>query len=135
GVYVPSLYDFHYGEDGAIREIVPRDDAPMPVRRWVARDLHKYNTSAQILTPNTEFSGMLLAETARGCGQGCRFCFAGYAYRPVRYTPQEQLEGEVAARQGTEKDPIRVGLVGSSLTDHKRIAEITASLALKKHGI
>src|SRR4051812_18115210 len=67
GVYVPSLYEFYYGDDGAIREIVPHDDAPMPVRRWVARDLHKYNTSAQILTPNTEFSGMLLAETARGC--------------------------------------------------------------------
>ena len=76
-----------------------------------------------------------LAETGRGCGQGCRFCFAGYAYRPVRYTPEEQLAGEVASRQAEEAAPIRVGLVGSSLTDHKRIAEITASLARQGHGV
>ncbi len=135
GVYVPSLYDIRYAEDGTIREIVPLDDAPMPVRRWVARDLHRYNTSAQILTPNTEFSGMFLAETARGCGQGCRFCFAGYAYRPVRYTPPEQLEKEFAERQEQELVQLRVGLVGSSLTDHKKIAEIATSLAQKASGV
>lgn len=135
GVYVPSLYDFRYHEDGTIAEIVPQEDAPLPVRRWVARDLHKYNTSAQILTPNTEFSNMLLVETARGCGQGCRFCFAGYAYRPVRYTPPEQLEKEFAERQEQELVQLRVGLVGSSLTDHKKISEITRSLARKADGV
>jgi radical SAM superfamily enzyme YgiQ (UPF0313 family) len=135
GIYVPSLYDFRYHDDGTLAEIIPLHDAPMPVRRWVARDLHKYNTSAQILTPNTEFSNMMLAETARGCGQGCRFCFAGYAYRPVRYTPPEQLEAEFAARQAQEPERLRVGLVGSSLTDHKQIAEITQSLAEKADGV
>src|SRR5579862_4330350 len=135
GVYVPSLHEFHYGDDGAVSEVVPLDGAPMPVRRGVARDLHRYNTSTQILTPNTEFSGMLLAETARGCGQGCRFCFAGYAYRPVRYTPPEQLEREFAERQAQELVQLRVGLVGSSLTDHKQIAEITQSLAAKASGV
>jgi radical SAM family uncharacterized protein len=135
GVYVPSLYEFRYNDDGTIAEIIPEEDAPLPVRRWVARDLHKYNTSAQILTPNTEFSNMFLAETARGCGQGCRFCFAGYAYRPVRYTPPEQLEQEFAQRQAQELTQIRVGLVGSSLTDHKQIAEITSSLAQKSDGV
>src|SRR5678816_2668760 len=78
---------------------------------------------------------MMLAETARGCGQGCRFCFAGYAYRPVRYTPQEQLEREVADRQAAEPEPLRVGLVGSSLTDHKQIAEVTRSLAGVSKGV
>jgi radical SAM superfamily enzyme YgiQ (UPF0313 family) len=135
GVYVPSLYEPVYGDDGRLREMVPRDDAPMPVRRWVARDLQMYNTAAQIITPNTEFSGMFLAETARGCGQGCRFCFAGYAYRPVRYSPQEKLEQEVAERQAWETAPLRVGLVGSSLTDHKQIAGVTASLASKQHSV
>src|SRR5262245_35148949 len=84
GIYVPSLYEPEYGDDGLLRALRPIGDAPLPVRRWVARDLHRYNTAAQIVTPNTEFSNMFLAETARGCGQGCRFCFAGYAYRPVR---------------------------------------------------
>lgn len=135
GVYVPSLYDVRYDSSGDLREIVPRGDAPYPVRRWVARDLQRYNTSAQILTPNTEFSGMFLAETARGCGQGCRFCFAGYAYRPVRYTPPEQLEREFAERQALEPERLRVGLVGSSLTDHKQLAPITRSLAAEAAGV
>jgi len=135
GVYVPSLYEVRYREDGTLAEIIPRDDAPMPVRRWVARDLQRYDTSAQIITPNTEFSNMMLAETARGCGQGCRFCFAGYAYRPVRYTPPEQLEREFAERQAREPEPLRVGLVGSSLTDHKQLVQITRSLAQKASGV
>jgi radical SAM superfamily enzyme YgiQ (UPF0313 family) len=135
GIYVPSLYEPVYGVDGLLREMRPLSEAPLPVRRWVARDLHRYNTAAQIITPNTEFSSMFLAETARGCGQGCRFCFAGYAYRPVRYTPPEQLESEVAARQAQEPNLIRVGLVGSSLTDHKQIAQVTTALAAKTSGV
>jgi radical SAM superfamily enzyme YgiQ (UPF0313 family) len=135
GVYVSSLYEIRYHDDGAVAEIIPQDDAPLPVRRWVARDLHRYNTSAQIITPNTEFSNMMLAETARGCGQGCRFCFAGYAYRPVRYTPPEQLEKEFADRQAQEPERLRVGLVGSSLTDHKQLVQITSSLAQKASGV
>jgi len=135
GVYVPALYDVSYHDDGTVAAITPLDDAPMPVRRWVARDLQKYNTSAQIITPNTEFSNMMLAETARGCGQGCRFCFAGYAYRPVRYTPPEQLEKEFADRQAQEPEKLRIGLVGSSLTDHKQLVQITRSLAPRANGV
>ncbi len=135
GIYVPALYDVRYHDHGAVAEIVPRDDAPFPVRRWVARDLPRYDTSAPIRTPNTEFSGMLLAETARGCGQGCRFCFAGYAYRPVRYTPPEQLEAEFARHQAESDAPFRVGLVGSSLTDHKQLVQITTSLARQASGV
>jgi radical SAM superfamily enzyme YgiQ (UPF0313 family) len=134
GIYVPSLYDVRYNEDGTVREMVPEGDAPLPIRRWVARDLHKYDSSAQILTPNTEFSNMFLTEAARGCGQGCRFCFAGYAYRPVRYTPPERLDLAVAGAPAGDT-PVRVGLVGSSLTDHKKIASITSDLAGKGHPV
>src|SRR5205823_4334642 len=111
-----------------------RDGVPESVRRWVTRDLHRYNTAAQIVTPNTEFSNMLLAEAARGCGQGCRFCFAGYGYRPVRYTPPERLAENVATAPGGG-ELLKVGLVGSSLTDHKQIAPITAGLAQKGHAV
>jgi radical SAM superfamily enzyme YgiQ (UPF0313 family) len=135
GIYVPALYDVTYNDDGTVAAITPLEDAPLPVRRWVARDLQKYNTSAQIITPNTEFSNMMLAETARGCGQGCRFCFAGYAYRPVRYTPPEQLEKEFADRQAQEPEKLRIGLVGSSLTDHKQLVQITRSLAPRANGV
>ena len=84
---------------------LPPDDAPLPIRRWVARDLHRYNASAQIVTPNTEFSNMFLTEAARGCGQGCRFCFAGYAYRPVRYAPEERINAAVARNLRARRAP------------------------------
>jgi radical SAM superfamily enzyme YgiQ (UPF0313 family) len=134
GLYIPSLYDVRYHEDGTVAAVEPRDGAPEVIRRWVARDLHRYNTAAQILTPNTEFSNMFLTEAARGCGQGCRFCFAGYGYRPVRYTPPERLAENVATAPASEA-PIRIGLVGSSLTDHKQIAPITSGLAAKGHSV
>jgi radical SAM superfamily enzyme YgiQ (UPF0313 family) len=139
GIYVPSLYEFAYNDDGTVREVIPEGDAPLPIRRWVARDLHQYDASAQILTPNTEFSNMFLTEAARGCGQGCRFCFAGYAYRPVRYAPPERIDESVAVAQerfrATDTAPIKVGMVGSSLTDHKKIAGITTDLATKGHPV
>jgi radical SAM superfamily enzyme YgiQ (UPF0313 family) len=136
GIYVPSLYDVRYNDDGTVAAVEPRHGAREMVRRWVARDLHRYNTSAQIVTPNTEFSSMLLTEAARGCGQGCRFCFAGYGYRPVRYTPPDRLSENVATAPIPEDGPpIRVGLVGSSLTDHKQIAPITSGLARHGHSV
>jgi radical SAM superfamily enzyme YgiQ (UPF0313 family) len=134
GLYIPSLYDVHYHEDGTVAAVEPRDGVPETVRRWVTRDLHRYNTAAQIVTPNTEFSNMFLAEAARGCGQGCRFCFAGYGYRPVRYTPPERLSENVATAPGGG-ELVKVGLVGSSLTDHKQIAPITSGLAQKGHAV
>jgi radical SAM superfamily enzyme YgiQ (UPF0313 family) len=135
GIYVPSRYSVSYQSDGRIGAIEPLDDAPFPVRRWVARDLHRFDTSAPITTPNTEFSNIMLAEAARGCGQGCRFCFAGYAYRPVRYTPPDQLDAEYAQFQAAHGTDARVGLVGSSLTDHKQLVQITRSLAEKTDGV
>jgi radical SAM superfamily enzyme YgiQ (UPF0313 family) len=134
GLYVPALYDVQYNDNGTVAAVEPRDGAPESIRRWVTRDLHRYNTSAQIVTPNTEFSNMFLTEAARGCGQGCRFCFAGYGYRPVRYTPPDRLAENVATAPDTGA-PIRVGLVGSSLTDHKQIAPITSDLAQKGHPV
>src|SRR5947209_11902809 len=134
GLYVPSLYEVQYNEDGTVAAVEPRDGVPETIRRWVARDLHRYNTAAQIITPNTEFSSMFLTEAARGCGQGCRFCFAGYGYRPVRYTPPERRSENVATAPVGDA-PIRVGLVGSSLTDHKQIAPITSGLAQQGHSV
>lgn len=135
-IYVPSLFEVEYDDEtGQLSSLAPLDGAPDQVRRWVARDLQRYNTSAQITTPNTELSGMLLAEAARGCGQGCRFCFAGYAYRPVRYTPPEQLEREFAEHAAVAEAPVRIGLVGSSLTDHKQLVQITRSLSAQSSGV
>ncbi len=55
------------------------------------RSLPDYDTTSTLYTPDTEFSNMHLMEIARGCGRGCRFCLAGYVYRPAREQPLDGL--------------------------------------------
>ncbi len=59
-------------------------------RLWVRR-LPDYDTTSTLYTADTEFANMHLMEIARGCGRGCRFCLAGYVYRPAREQPLERL--------------------------------------------
>lgn len=94
-------------------------------RLWV-RELPKYKTSSTLYTPDTEFSNMHLMEIARGCGRGCRFCLAGYVYRPAREQPVERLlaSAEEARRRGLRK----IGLVSAAVSDHTQIDDLAVGL-------
>lgn len=94
-------------------------------RLWV-RNLPDYATDSQLYTPDTEFSNMHLMEIARGCGRGCRFCLAGYVYRPAREQPLERLlaSAERAIAAGHRK----VGLVSAAVSDHTQIDELATAL-------
>ena len=133
GLYVPSLYRFEYDDEGRVAEIKALNGAPLPVKKRVTLDLGKYDVSSAIVTPNTEFGGMFLTEIARGCARGCRFCFAGYGYRPVRYRKTEEVHPLNAAKRGEPSKAVleagRVGLVGSSLSDNPWCPEIAAAFA------
>ena len=105
-----------------------RDHADFrPVERLWVRDLSEYETQSVLYTPDTEFSGMHLMEIARGCGRGCRFCLAGYVYRPPREQPLETLLGwaETAIANGRD----RIGLVSAAVSDHTQIDELATGLA------
>ena len=93
-----------------------------PVERLWVRSLPAFDTSSTLYTPDTEFSNMHLMEIARGCGRGCRFCLAGYVYRPPREQPLDKLlaSAEAAIRQGYTK----VGLVSAAVSDHTQIDEL-----------
>lgn len=69
----------------------------------------------RIYTPDTVFGDMWLVETGKGCGQHCRFCAAGYAYRPTRHAPIEWIESKID--EGLRQVG-KVGLVGSAVADH-----------------
>ena len=93
GVYVPSLYDVRYADDGTVTEIVPNcPEAPASVPRCVVTDLDGAYYPRSFPVPYTEvvFDRIML-EIMRGCTRGCRFCQAGMIYRPVRERSLETL--------------------------------------------
>ena len=85
GVYVPSLYDVTYHEDGTVSAITPRDGAPAKVTKRIVHDMDKSYFPVKTIVPSTEIvQDRVTLELFRGCIRGCRFCQAGYVYRPVR---------------------------------------------------
>ena len=92
GVYVPPLYNVSYCEDGTIAAITPLDGAPEKVVKRVVHDMNKSYYPAKTIVPSTEIvHDRVTLEVFRGCIRGCRFCQAGYVYRPVRCRSREQL--------------------------------------------
>ena len=91
GVYVPSLYDVTYNDDGTVGAITPLDGAPAKVYKRVVHDMDKSYFPAKTIVPSTEVvHDRVTLELFRGCIRGCRFCQAGYVYRPVRCRSREQ---------------------------------------------
>ena len=85
GIYVPSLYDISYHDDGTISAITPRDGAPTVVTKRIVSDMDKAYFPVNTIVPSTEIvQDRVMLELFRGCIRGCRFCQAGYVYRPVR---------------------------------------------------
>ena len=93
-------------------------------RQWL-RDLDSVATTSVILTPDTEFANMHLIEIARGCGWGCRFCLAGFQFRPFRFRPLDSLLAQ--AEKGLEYTN-RIGLLAAAVSDHPEIGELAYRL-------
>ena len=85
GIYVPSLYDISYHDDGTVKAITPRDGAPAMVTKRIVHNMDKAYFPVNTIVPSTEIvQDRVMLELFRGCIRGCRFCQAGYVYRPVR---------------------------------------------------
>ena len=98
GVYVPSLYSVSYNEDGTVASITAEEGAPERVTKRVIVDLDKAPYPTRPIVPSTEVvHDRVNLELFRGCVRGCRFCQAGYIYRPIRAKKPETL-----IRQGIE---------------------------------
>ena len=120
GVYVPSLYEHSFADDGTLEAVTPLDGAPEKVSRQWVRDLDAYPAHTVIVTDDTEFN-LYLVETARGCGRHCRFCMAGYCFRRPRNRSLSVLKEEF--REG-RKYGKRFGLMGAAISDYPEIDEL-----------
>lgn len=129
GVYVPKFYRVEYG-DGIeiISRSAVRDDAPLEIERRRVMRIDDYPAYSVVVTPHCEFGDMGLVEIARGCAGACRFCAAGFIYRPVRYRSVSSITAGVEKLLQYRK---RIGLVASSGTEHPRIGEIIELIGKK----
>ena len=93
GIYVPSLYDVVYNEDGTIKSFEPKfEDVPKTVKKRIINNYTKVQFPTDIIVPYTEIvHDRVVLELFRGCTNGCRFCQAGMIYRPVREKTKEDL--------------------------------------------
>ena len=120
GLYIPSLYDVTYHDDGTIAAIIPRQGAPATVTKRIVTDMDQSYYPVKTLVPSTEVTqDRVMLELFRGCIRGCRFCQAGFVYRPVRNRDQELLvqQGIQACQDSGYQDMTLMSLSSSDYPD------------------
>jgi len=126
GAYRPDRHTPHYGAGGALAAVEYHGPFQPRVRRCYVRDLDAVETRSEILAPEAVFGDKFLLEASRGCEWGCRFCAAGFMYRPVRYRSPERL-WQTAARGLEARSSI--GLVGAEMAGQPGIASLCQRIA------
>ena len=128
GIYVPSLYDIEYNEDGTIRSITAKNGAPDKINKRVVADLDAVFYPDKFVVPFVEVvHDRVVHEIFRGCIRGCRFCQAGFWYRPIREKSVDTISKQsqkLACTSGYDE----LSLCSLSSSDYTKITELLEEL-------
>ena len=125
GIYIPSLYDVTYKEDGTIDERIPLEEGiPMTITKELVTDVSDTYYPKKPVVPFIKVTqDRVVLEIQRGCIRGCRFCQAGQLYRPVRERSLEMLETyAVEMLENTGHEEISLSSLSSS--DYSKLPEL-----------